>query len=49
MPQTRFILTAGRDATSRAYAALESAFEEDGCPLANIEIDEDRDLYEVSL
>ncbi len=49
MPQTRFILTAGREATNRAYAALETAFEDDGCPLANIEIDEDRDVHEVSL
>lgn len=49
MPQTRFILTAGRDAANRAYAALETAFEEDGCPLALVEIDEDRDLHEVSL
>lgn len=49
MPQTRFILTAGRDATRRVFAALETAFEEDGYPLANIEIDEDRDVHEVSL
>lgn len=49
MPQTRFILTAGRDAAGRAYAALESAFEDDGYPLALVEIDEDRDVHEVSL
>lgn len=49
MPQTRFILTAGRDAANRAYAALETAFEDDGCPLALVEIDEDRDVHEVSL
>lgn len=49
MPQTRFILTAGRDAANCAYIALETAFEEDGCPLALVEIDEDRDIHEVSL
>lgn len=49
MPQTRFILTAGRDAANRAYAALETAFEDDGCPLALVEIDEDKDVHEVSL
>ncbi len=49
MPQTRFILTAGRDAANSAYAALEAAFEDDGCPLALVEIDEDRDVHEVSL
>lgn len=49
MPQTRFFLTAERDAAQRAYTTLETAFEEDGYPLAIVEIDEDRDIHEVSL
>lgn len=49
MPQTRFFLTAERVAAQRAYTTLETAFEEDGYPLAIVEIDEDRDIHEVSL
>ena len=49
MSQTRLHVTAPRDAATRIYGALEQAFEEDGFPLAIIEIDEARDIHEVSL
>lgn len=49
MSQTRLHLTGNKADAERIYAALESAFEEDGLPLAIIELDEDRDLHEVSL
>jgi ribosomal protein L11 methyltransferase len=49
MTQTRLYFTAGKAEAERAYAALEPAFEDDGLPLAITEIDEDRDIHEVSL
>lgn len=49
MTQTRLHFTAGKAEAERAYAALEPIFEEDGLPLAIMEIDEDRDIHEVSL
>jgi ribosomal protein L11 methyltransferase len=49
MTQTRLYFTAGKAEAERAYAALEPAFEDDGLPLAIMEIDEDRDVHEVSL
>lgn len=49
MPQTRFFIATGRAEANRIYAALEAAFEEDGYPLAIVEIDEDKDIHEVSL
>lgn len=49
MTQTRLYLTAGKAEAERAYAALEPAFEDDGLPLAIMEIDEDRDIHEVSI
>lgn len=49
MTQTRLHFTAGKAEAERAYAALEPAFEDDGLPLAITEIDEDRDIHEVSL
>jgi len=49
MPQTRFIITTARDTANSAYAALEAAFEDDGYPLAIVEIDEEADIHEVSL
>lgn len=49
MTQTRLYLTTGREAANRIFAALETAFEEDGWPIAVIEVDEDRDIHEVSL
>ena len=49
MPQTRFHFTLNRDAATKAYGALEAAFEEEGYPLALVEIDEANDIHEVSL
>ena len=49
MSQTRLYLTAARAAATRVYAALEQAFEDDGFPLAIIELDEANDIHEVSL
>lgn len=49
MTQIRLHFTAGKADAERAYAALEPVFEDDGLPLAIIEIDEERDIHEVSL
>lgn len=49
MTQTRLYLTAPRAEAERIYAALEVELEEDGYPLALFEVDETRDLYEVSV
>lgn len=49
MPQIRLhIRTSPRARAQAFYAALEADFEEDGLPLAIIELDEDSDLHEVS-
>ncbi len=47
--QTRLHVTASRAVASRIYAALEVVFEEDGYPLAILEVDEAKDIHEVSL
>jgi ribosomal protein L11 methyltransferase len=49
MGQIRLHLTGTRAEAGRIYAALETAFEEDGLPLAILELDEEADLHEVSL
>lgn len=49
MPQTRLHIASSRTEADRIYAALEAAFEEDGYPLALVEIDEAQDVHEVSL
>jgi ribosomal protein L11 methyltransferase len=49
MSQTRLHLVAPRAEAHRIYAALESAFEDDGNPLAIVEVDEIRDIHEISL
>lgn len=49
MTQIRLHFTATKADAERAYAALEPVFEDDGLPLAIIEIDEDRDIHEVSI
>ncbi len=49
MPQTRLHITAGKSEADRIFAALDTAFEEDGLPIAVLEVDEDRDIHEVSL
>ncbi|PRD45177.1 50S ribosomal protein L11 methyltransferase [Phyllobacterium phragmitis] len=49
MTQTRLFLTAGKDEAERIYRLLEEAFEEDGLPIAIVEMDEERQIFEVSL
>ena len=49
MTQTRLHLTTGRIDAARIFAAFEAAFEEDGFPLAVLELDEARDIQEISL
>jgi len=49
MSQTRLYLSAGRSDASRIFDAFEAEFEEDGFPIAVMEIDEERDIQEVSL
>jgi len=49
MSQTRLYLTAGQAAANRLFEAFETTFEEDGHPLAIREVDEERDIHEVSL
>jgi len=47
--QTRLFLTAGKIEAGRVFALLERAFEEDGLPISSSEIDEDREIFEVSI
>ncbi|WP_394892888.1 50S ribosomal protein L11 methyltransferase [Mesorhizobium sp. AaZ16] len=49
MTQTRLHLTTGRIDAARIFAAFETAFEEDGFPLALLEVDEALDIQEISL
>jgi len=49
MAQTRLHFTAGKIDADRIFAALDAAFEDEGLPLAVLEVDEDRDIHEVSL
>ena len=49
MNQTRLHLTTARQTAEMIYAELERAFEDDGFPVAILEVDEARDLHEVSL
>lgn len=49
MIQTRLFLQAPRPSAERIYEACERIFEEDAYPLANIEIDEASQLFEVSV
>lgn len=49
MPQTRLYVIASRDEANRIFTALEFAFEEEGYPIAVVELDEDNDVHEVSL
>ena len=49
MPQTRYFVRTSRVEANRLFAALETAFEEDGAPLAVTEIDEAKDIHEISL
>ncbi len=49
MPQTRLIMTAGKAAAERIFSTLEALLEEDGLPIAVIEVDEAADIHEVSV
>ncbi|PYE90142.1 50S ribosomal protein L11 methyltransferase [Phyllobacterium leguminum] len=49
MPQIRLFLTAGKEEAERIYALIEQEFEEDGLPVAIVEMDEERQIFEVSL
>lgn len=49
MPQTRLFLTAARPASTALFAALEAEFEEDGLPLACVELDEADGSVEISI
>lgn len=49
MSQTRLYLTGSKAEADRIYAALDLTFEDDGLPLAIVEIDEDGDVHEISL
>lgn len=49
MGQTRLHFIASKAEADRIFSALETAFEEDGLPLAILEIDEDADIHEVSV
>ncbi|ESY68444.1 MULTISPECIES: 50S ribosomal protein L11 methyltransferase [Mesorhizobium] len=49
MTQTRLHFTTGKVEAERIFVALEMAFEDEGLPIAVLEVDEDKDIYEVSL
>jgi ribosomal protein L11 methyltransferase len=49
MGQTRLYFIASKSEADRLFIALEAAFEEDGLPLAVLELDEARDLHEISI
>ncbi len=49
MGQTRLYLIASKAEADRIFGVLETVFEDDGLPLAVLELDEERDLHEVSL
>jgi ribosomal protein L11 methyltransferase len=49
MTQTRLHFTAGKIESIRIFAAFEAAFEDEGLPIAVLEVDEDQDIHEVSL
>jgi ribosomal protein L11 methyltransferase len=49
MGQTRLHFTASKAEADRIFSALETAFEEDGLPLAVLELDEANDIHEISV
>ncbi|ESW86389.1 50S ribosomal protein L11 methyltransferase [Mesorhizobium sp. M0644] len=49
MTQTRLYFTAGKIEADRIFAALGAAFDDEGLPIAVLEVDEDSDIHEVSL
>ena len=46
---TDSILTAQRAEAERIFSLLERAFEDDGWPISVLEVDEDRDIHDVSI
>ncbi|TIQ21438.1 MAG: 50S ribosomal protein L11 methyltransferase [Mesorhizobium sp.] len=49
MTQTRLYFSIGKIEADRIFAAFEAAFEDEGLPIGLVEVDEDRDIHEVSL
>lgn len=49
MAQSRFFFSSDKAEAERIYNILEQAFEDDGFPVAITEIDEDREIFEVSV
>lgn len=49
MPQTRLSFQASGPLAQQAFTLLEQNLEDDGVPLAIFEVDEDRDIHEVSV
>lgn len=49
MAQYRLHLIRDKDQAEQIFEQLEPVFEEDGMPLANTEIDEDKQIFEISL
>ncbi|HRP79370.1 MAG TPA: hypothetical protein PL183_09795, partial [Aquamicrobium sp.] len=49
MTQLRLHLTSRRPRSTELYSALEAEFEDDGLPLATVEIDEAAGLDEISV
>jgi ribosomal protein L11 methyltransferase len=49
MSQNRLFVRMGRASSAAVFDALGAAFEEDGFPVAVTEIDEDRDIQEISV
>jgi ribosomal protein L11 methyltransferase len=49
MPQTRLSFRTDKATAERLFSAIENEFEEDSHPLATTEIDEARDVHELSL
>jgi ribosomal protein L11 methyltransferase len=49
MAQTRLHFTGDKAEADRIFAVFEAAFEDDGLPIAVLELDEEKDIHEVSL
>ena len=49
MSQSQLSLRAGKAEADRIFALLEAEFEDDGFGIAITEIDEDKDIHEISL
>src|SRR5690606_41627808 len=49
MQQTRLHFNVSKDEADRVFPELEAEFEDEGFPLAVVEMDEARDIHEVSV